>query len=312
MHLSVKDINKSFGPKQVLNGISFEARPGSAYGLLGRNGAGKTTTIRIIMGVFPADSGEILIDGEKASKSSCVFGYLPEERGLYPKQTILDQMVYFGMLKGMNKSDAKQSGERWLARLSMSDTASVKLNTLSKGNQQKIQLAVTLIDSPDIVILDEPFSGLDPVNARLLKDIVGELIEDKKTVIFSSHQMSYVEEFCSDIAIIGEGKVLCEGVLSEIKRGYDRNNILVRFGENTPDIAALKAAAGDIVVDIAPHISHNNNGGGGYIFKLAAPEYSKQLMETLSRLPAAPELFSVLEPSLEDIFIEKAGATNAE
>ena len=208
MKLEVKDIRKSFGDKEVLHGISFAVEAGSALGLLGRNGAGKTTTIRILMDVFHADSGEILLNGKRFIPSKHKIGYLPEERGLYPKRTVMDQMVYLASLRGMSGKEAKESAGKWLKRLEVAEYVNRKLETLSKGNQQKVQLAATLVSNPEIVILDEPFSGLDPVNSQILKDVVNELITDGRLVIFSSHQMSYVEEFCDNISVINQGEVV--------------------------------------------------------------------------------------------------------
>ena len=172
MRLELKNITKSFGEKEVLKGISFSADSGRAFGLLGRNGAGKTTTIRILMDVFGADSGEIFIDGTPIRAREVSIGYLPEERGLYPKKKIIDQLVYFARLHGMKQQDAVKSVDYWLGRLGMEEHRGKRLDTLSKGNQQKIQLVTALAHNPQIVILDEPFSGLDPVNAMLLKDVV--------------------------------------------------------------------------------------------------------------------------------------------
>ena len=196
MLLELRDICKSFGEKQVLKGISFKAQSGKAFGLLGRNGAGKPTTIRILMNVFPPDSGEVLIDGKPLDYDRIGIGYLPEERGLYPKKTILDQLVYFSVLKGMSRKQAVSAIDMWLERLEMTEYRNRRLDTLSKGNQQKIQLITALAHDPDIIILDEPFSGLDPVNAMMLKDVVREQLQKGKIVLFSSHQMSYIEEFC--------------------------------------------------------------------------------------------------------------------
>jgi ABC-2 type transport system ATP-binding protein len=187
MQLEVKGINKSFGEKQVLKDIAISVSGGQALGLLGRNGAGKTTMIRIIMGVFGADGGSVLLDGKPIDRSRVKLGYLPEERGLYPKKIISRQLAYLGALKGMTPSETKEATERLLGRLEMTEYINKKLEVLSKGNQQKIQLAVALLNDPDILILDEPFSGLDPVNAMLLKDIVMEMIEKGKIVLFSSH-----------------------------------------------------------------------------------------------------------------------------
>ena len=218
MRLEAKNLEKSFGEKRVLRGVSFAAESGRALGLLGRNGAGKTTSIRIVMQVFPPDGGEVLLDGERLHTDRVRIGYLPEERGLYPKKPIFEQLVYFGRLAGLSKKQTVQNAERLLKRLEATQYRDKRLETLSKGNQQKIQLVATLIADPQIVILDEPFSGLDPVNAQLLKDVVRELIAQGKIVLFSSHQMNYIEEFCDDIAILHEGEIALAGALRDIKR----------------------------------------------------------------------------------------------
>ena len=189
MELEMRQVRKSFGEKEVLKGISFHAEGGKAFGLLGRNGAGKTTSIRILMDVFPPDSGEILFSNAQISRQHVQFGYLPEERGLYPKKKIIDQLVYFAKLKGMDQRSAVQAADYWLKRLDMQQHRNKRLDTLSKGNQQKIQLITALAHNPQVIILDEPFSGLDPVNAMLLKDVVKEEIAKGKIVLFSSHQM---------------------------------------------------------------------------------------------------------------------------
>ena len=228
MRLELKNIEKSFGQKKVLKGVSFQAEPGKAFGLLGRNGAGKTTSIRILMDVFPADCGEVLIDGRKIDYRKVQIGYLPEERGLYPKKLIIDQLTYFAELKGMSRKAAVRAVDYWLKRLGMAEYRNKRLDTLSKGNQQKIQLVTALAHDPHIVILDEPFSGLDPVNAMLLKEVVKEQIAEGKVVLFSSHQMNYIEEFCDSIAILNDGKVALQGELREIKRNYVRDRLVVR------------------------------------------------------------------------------------
>ena len=228
MILELKNIEKSFGEKKVLTGVSFKAEGGKAFGLLGRNGAGKTTSIRILMDVFPANSGEVLINGQPIDYNKIGIGYLPEERGLYPKKIIIDQLTYFAELKGMSHKDAIKKIDYWLGRLGMMEYRNKRLDTLSKGNQQKIQLITALAHNPDIIILDEPFSGLDPVNAMLLKDVVKEQIAKGKIVLFSSHQMSYIEEFCDSIAILNNGVVALHGDLHDIKRDYPRDRLVVR------------------------------------------------------------------------------------
>ncbi len=225
MKLTVSNIHKSFGPKHVLKGINFTASSGRALAILGRNGAGKTTTIRIIMNVFSGDEGKVLIDDKKPQYNKLRIGYLPEERGLYPKKKIIDQIVYLAELKGMQKKEAVQSADYWLDRLGMMEYRNKLLETLSKGNQQKIQLIATIACNPEIVILDEPFSGLDPVNSMLLKEVVQELISDGKIVLFSSHQMNYIEEFCDDILILQNGEITLSGSIKEIIKSYPRDCI---------------------------------------------------------------------------------------
>ena len=293
MILELRNIEKSFGAKKVLTGVSFKAEGGKAFGLLGRNGAGKTTSIRILMNVFPADSGQVLMDGKPVDYNKIGIGYLPEERGLYPKKIIIDQLTYFAELKGMRRDDAVKSIDYWLERLGMTEYRNKRLDTLSKGNQQKIQLITALAHDPDIVILDEPFSGLDPVNAMLLKDVVKEQIAKGKIVLFSSHQMSYIEEFCDSIAILHKGVVAIHGDLHDIKRDYPRNRLVVRT--ETPD---------RIMADFGAACTKSDNGD--LLICLAKPEDKKAVMTRLVEHYDIDEV-KVFEPSLNDIFVEYAG-----
>ena len=293
MILELRNIEKSFGEKKVLTGVSFKAEGGKAFGLLGRNGAGKTTSIRILMDVFPANSGEVLIDGKPIDYSKVGIGYLPEERGLYPKKIIIDQLTYFAELKGMSRKEAVESIDYWLERLGMTEYRNKKLETLSKGNQQKIQLITALAHDPDIVILDEPFSGLDPVNAMLLKDVVKEQIAKGKIVLFSSHQMSYIEEFCDSIAILNNGVVALHGDLHDIKRDYPRDRLVVR----TENSDAIKADFGS-----ACSITEN----GDLLVQLSSADEKKAVMTRLVENYDVDEV-KVFEPSLNDIFVEYAG-----
>lgn len=293
MILELKNIEKSFGEKKVLTGVSFKAEGGKAFGLLGRNGAGKTTSIRILMDVFPANSGEVLIDGQPIDYNKIGIGYLPEERGLYPKKIIIDQLTYFAELKGMSRKAAVQSIDYWLGRLGMTEHRNKRLDTLSKGNQQKIQLITALAHDPDIVILDEPFSGLDPVNAMLLKDVVKEQIAKGKIVLFSSHQMSYIEEFCDSIAILNNGVVALHGDLHDIKRDYPRNRLVVRT--EIPD---------SIIADFGSSCTVMENGS--LMLRLANPSEKKATMTRLVENYDIDEV-KVFEPSLNDIFVEYAG-----
>ena len=294
MKLELRNIDKSFGEKEVLKGVSFTAEGGRAFGLLGRNGAGKTTSIRILMNVFPANGGEVLVDGKPIDYDKIGIGYLPEERGLYPKKVIIDQLVYFAELKGMSAKEATRSVDYWLERLGMSEYRNKKLDTLSKGNQQKIQLITALAHDPDIVILDEPFSGLDPVNAMLLKDVVKEQIAKGKIVLFSSHQMSYIEEFCDSIAIINAGKVAVSGDLHEIKRTYPRDKIVV----STVAPEKIKSELGDACTE---------REDGTLLIKLGSPDEKQAMMRRLIESYDIDEI-KVFEPSLNDIFVEYAGA----
>lgn len=292
MILELKNIDKSFGETQVLKGVSFIAEGGKAFGLLGRNGAGKTTSIRILMNVFPANSGEVLIDGKPIDYEQVGIGYLPEERGLYPKKIIIDQLVYFAELKGMTAKNAVKAVDYWLGRLGMSEYRNKRLDTLSKGNQQKIQLITALAHDPEIVILDEPFSGLDPVNAMLLKDVVKEQIAKGKIVLFSSHQMSYIEEFCDSIAIINGGRVVISGDLHDIKRNYVRDKLVV----STTNPAPIQDDLGDYCT---------LREDGTLLVRLAAPEEKRKMMKQLVESYEIDEI-RVFEPSLNDIFVEYA------
>ena len=302
MKLEVKDITKSFGDKQVLHGISFEVQSGRALGLLGRNGAGKTTTIRILMDVFRANSGEVLLDGEKFNQRKHLIGYLPEERGLYPKKKVIEQMVYLGRIRGISKSEAVANSKKWLKRLGVLEYENAKLETLSKGNQQKVQLASTLVCDPDIVILDEPFSGLDPVNSRILQDVVMELIGQNKIVIFSSHQMSYVEEFCKDIVIINKGDVVLSGDLDNIKREFGKNQLVVSAVDKTLD--DLENIINEHMSDILEITGRTKEE---LIIKNVADVSRKQILSKFISENIEIERFETYKPSLNDIFVSKVG-----
>ncbi|WP_294467213.1 ABC transporter ATP-binding protein [uncultured Ruminococcus sp.] len=290
MKLEIKNIYKSFGSKKVLKGVSFSAESGEAFGLLGRNGAGKTTSIRILMDVFAPESGEVLIDGKPVDYKKIRIGYLPEERGLYPKKRIIDQLVYFAELNGLAKRDAVKAVDFWLERLKMSEYRNKRLDTLSKGNQQKIQLITALAHNPQIIILDEPFSGLDPVNAMLLKDVVKEQIEKGKIVLFSSHQMNYIEEFCSKIGIINNGEIVLQGSLHDIKRNYVRDRLVVRteYPEKIVDMLGSQCSV---------------NERGELIIKLKSAGDKQMMMRELTENFDIDEI-KVYEPSLNDIFVQ--------
>ena len=302
MKLEVKDLKKSFGENEVLHGVSFSVESGRALGLLGRNGAGKTTTIRILMNVFKANSGTIWMDGKPFDTKNYQIGYLPEERGLYPKKTVAEQLIYLAVLRGMSAKEAKVQMKKWLERMGVSEYENRKLETLSKGNQQKVQLAQTLLTSPDVVILDEPFSGLDPVNAQILKDVIKEQIQEGKLVVFSSHQMSYVEEFCDDIAILNHGDVVLSGDLKEIKREFGRDRLMLAGLGQTPEQLAklLEDNAADFL-DVE-RVQKDR-----VIIRKKKDVTKADLLKHLLEEGVDLEYFGLYEPSLNDIFVETAG-----
>ncbi|MBQ4058452.1 MAG: ATP-binding cassette domain-containing protein [Lachnospiraceae bacterium] len=303
MKLEVKDIRKSFGDKEILKGINFSVESGKALGLLGRNGAGKTTTIRILMDVFHANSGELILDGQKFDPRKVQIGYLPEERGLYPKRQVLEQMVYLARLRGISKKKAIANSEKWLEKLQVSQYKDKLLETLSKGNQQKVQLASTLVCNPDIVILDEPFSGLDPVNSQILQDVVKELIADGKIVIFSSHQMSYVEEFCEDVVIINHGEVVLSGNLMDIKREFGENQLVLSgVGMTVEETQTMVANQLKDCVEITGTSKED------VIVRLINGTTRNQLLKQLTEVEDfSVEHFETYKPSLNDIFVAKVG-----
>lgn len=301
MNLEVRDIYKSFDETEILHGISFDVEKGKALGLLGRNGAGKTTTIRVIMNLFNPDSGNIYYNGEKFNPRQHLIGYLPEERGLYPKSKVMEQLIYLGRLRGLNKKEAKDSTEYWLERLEVDEYKDRNLETLSKGNQQKVQLAQTFLGDPSIIILDEPFSGLDPVNSNILKDIILEFIESK-LLIFSSHQMNYVEEFCEEIALIDKGNIVLRGNLKEIKRDYGRRRYRLAIKEKSPD------ETNEIVTANLNHlVSSTELKEDDSLIELNVNVASREILKELFKLNLDIEKFSIYEPSLADIFIDKVG-----
>ncbi|MDO5725115.1 MAG: ATP-binding cassette domain-containing protein [Tissierellia bacterium] len=299
MQLIFKGIKKSYGKNEVLKGLDFTVNSGKPMGFLGRNGAGKTTLIRCLMDVFKPDSGEILLDNKPISKSRVKFGYLPEERGMYAKEKILEQLIYFGMLRGGKKQECKDSARKLLDKVGLLEYQDKKLETLSKGNQQKVQICEALINDPDIIVMDEPFSGLDPVNSKLLKDIILEIIGKDKIMFFSAHQMSYVEEICEDITIINGGNVVLTGNLDNIKREIGKNRIRLKSDklsdEDLYSYISTEIEGIDIEKDenslIVSPISIDKN----------------ELLTELLRLNVSVETFDSYRPSMQDIFIRYTG-----
>ena len=305
MQFAVENLHKSFGEKQVLKDVSFSTESGKAFGLLGRNGAGKTTTIRIIMDVFPADSGNVLLNGEPMVREKVNVGYLPEERGLYPKVNILEQLVYLGRLRGMTAHDAKENSMKWLRRLSMDEYANKKLDTLSKGNQQKIQLTAALVSDPDFVILDDPFAGLDPVNAMLLKDVVRELIDSGKIVLFSSHQMNYVEEFCDSIAILHHGEIVLSGSIRELRHAKGRNNWLIQTGETEKALRFCRESLSGLVKNVRAVKE-------GAAVELIQEGRESELLSAVASSGLTVDGVQLMTPTLNDIFVATTGDDETE
>ena len=295
MKLSLKDITKSFDKKTVLKGISFDVQSGQAFGLLGRNGAGKTTTIRIIMQFFHADGGQVTINGKDLKDSKVRFGYMPEERGLYPKIKIFDQLVYLGELSGQDKTTVKENVYSLLKKVKLESYANKKLKVLSKGNQQKIQLVATLVSDPDIIILDEPFSGLDPVNSILLEDIIREEIDKGKIVMFSGHQLNYIEKCCDDVAIINDGKIVLSGNINKIKDEYSRDMIDIRTSEY--------GSLGELLQH-SNYVSSFENNEQNFKVKLKNEIMKKDLFFEIANQNIDVDNFSVHRPDLNDIFVE--------
>jgi ABC-2 type transport system ATP-binding protein len=260
--VTVKNFQMRFGNKTVIEDLSFEVGRGEVFGLLGSNGSGKTTTIRALLGIYQPSAGELLINGKQFSPEMTSFlGYLPEERGLYKKETVLDTMVYFGQLKGMDHSQAKVWSEEYLSRVELSDYAGQSISKLSGGQQQKVQLGVTIINNPKLLILDEPTKGFDPVNRRLMIDIVQELIVKGATVILVTHQMEEVERLCTRLLLLKDGKRRLYGSVDEIKRQYGTNSISVKFEgvfeKNDQMFTVIKNSSSNVELlpknGIAPH-----------------------------------------------------------
>lgn len=300
MQLALREITKSFGEREILHGVSFSVQSGRAMGFLGRNGAGKSTTIRCLMDVFKPDSGDFLLDGQPFRVDDWHIGYLPEERGLYYKHKVLDQLVYFAMLRGADKDAARRTASHWVDYFGLNDFRDKKLETLSKGNQQKIQIAQAFLNDPDILILDEPFSGLDPVNSRIFKDAVREFVTRGKLVIFSSHQMNYVEEICDDVTLIHEGDVLLSGDLSQIKRELGQDKLRLKVEGLAPQEVAQAVSARFPGVHVQPHEAELIIDAKGGVTQEA-------LLGFIGEQGWVIADFGLYFPSLNDIFISRAG-----
>lgn len=330
MSLTVRNLTKSYGEKLVVDHLGFEMQKPGVYALLGTNGAGKTTSIRMMLGMLSRDEGEVLWNGKALSTDSCNVGYLAEERGLYPKYQLMDQLQYFASLRGVSKEEAKKRIRYWSSRLNADEylypvkparksafsglgrksgmpapdakgvpTASMRADQLSKGNQQKIQLMTALISDPDLIILDEPLSGLDPVNTDLFKSIIREEIDAGKYLIMSSHQMATVEEFCTDITIMDRSKTVLQGHLNDIKKSYGRVNLRLKVER---DVSSLIARSGAKIVTEKEY---------EYILKVTGEEQANALLGMLIAEKIPVVTFDLREPSLHEIFVEKVGEADA-
>ena len=314
MSLIVRDLTKKYGEKTVVDHLSFAMEGPGVYALLGTNGAGKTTSIRMMLGMLARDGGETLWNGEELSLEKCNVGYLAEERGLYPKYTLMDQLKYFASLRGVDGPEAAKRIRYWASRLEVEEylypekttrqgrkipAPSLKADQLSKGNQQKIQLMLALLPDPELLILDEPLSGLDPVNTDLFKSILREEIGKGKYMILSSHQMPTVEEFCTDITILDRSKTILQGNLNEIKKSYGRVNLRLKTEE---DAEAQIRAAG-----IEPFSEKPLE----YELRVTGDRQANDLLRRLAEAGISVVTFDLREPSLHEIFVEKVGKADA-
>lgn len=295
MALQIENVTKRFGDFTAVDQLNLTVDKGSMYGFLGANGAGKTTTFRMILGLLNANEGHITWNDKTISyETSPEIGYLPEERGLYPKMKVEDQLIFLGELRGMKKPDAKKAIDYWLERFEVSQNKNKKVEELSKGNQQKIQVIAALMHDPKLLILDEPFSGLDPVNVEMLKRAITDFRNNGATILFSSHRMDHVEELCERLSIIHRGKQIVSGSLRDVKRSFGRQNVRIR---SDYDLKNLDNVQG--VISVAHSVE-------GALFQIEKEEVANDLLT--AALQAGPiRHFEIEEPSLQDIFIAKVG-----
>jgi ABC-2 type transport system ATP-binding protein len=297
MSLQVSGLTKRFGTKTAVSALSFSFPAPGVYGLIGTNGAGKTTTIRMILGMIPADAGSASWNGAAITRGSLRYGYMPEERGIYAKTKVLEQLAYFGQLRGMRKAEAVKAAKDYMERLGLSEYAGMPAEKLSKGNQQKVQLISMLLHDPELLILDEPFSGLDPINTQVFHELIQELARKGKYIILSSHQMSTVEEYCREITLLHKGNALLQGNLRQIKAGYGHTTLLLQAPE------AATALAGQF------GLTRKEQRAEETLFAIP-PEGEAQcgaFLRALLERNILPAKFIMSEPTLHEIFIEKVG-----
>ena len=297
MSLVVENLTKRFGEKTAVDHISFSMETPGVFGLLGTNGAGKTTTIRTILGIMEADEGKAQWNGRKINRETLAFGYLPEERGIYMKTKVLEQLIYFGMLRGMKREAAKKSALGYMERLGVMEYKNMPAEKLSIGNQQKVQLISALIHNPRLVFLDEPFSGLDPVNGKMLRDLVSELVEEGKYIILSTHQMETVEEYCKNLLILNRGKTILQGNLKEINSAFGRTYLCVTVNGDVEDMAREEG------LEIFERRAVETE------YKFQEEEMAHRFLKRMLDAGIYPDKFEIREPSLQEIFVRKAGET---
>jgi ABC-2 type transport system ATP-binding protein len=292
--LILENVTKRFGDLIAVQDLSLEVRPGRVFGLIGPNGAGKTTTIRMIVNIAAPDSGHIQLFGEPLSMDvQDRIGYLPEERGLYRKMRVGEQLRFFAALKGLRSDEANQRIEKWLDRLGLANAEARRTRDLSKGMQQKIQFIIALIHDPDLVILDEPFAGLDPVNVQLMKETILEEKAKGKTIILSTHQMEIAEKLCDDVCMLNRARKVLDGRLREIRRSFARNAVALQF------------EGGDGILQDSALVANVRNSGDDTEVLLAAGGNPQVLLRRLVDSGAVVHKFQLVEPSLHDIFIDK-------
>ena len=291
MNLSIKGLRKTFNNVVALDNIDLDIPLGAAFGVLGRNGAGKTTIIRILLGIYKKDQGEVLYNGKSIFEQDIKIGYLPEERGLYLKNKVSEQLKYFGKLKGLTNAQCEESIKRWLKRFDIEEYYDRKVEQLSKGNKQKIQLICAVLHEPEILILDEPFSGLDPVNVELFKAVFKELLSKDRTIIFSSHRIDDVEEFCEQVVLLNKGKIVECGQIKDIKSKYGKKIIKLTVNNNIEDILKGQKLEFEIVKDEYKIFVDSNYNMGEFIREITKKDI---LIKNIS----------IEEVSLNKIFIE--------
>lgn len=299
--LEVKNISKSFGDLKAVDNASFSVPEGSIFGLLGRNGAGKTTTIRMMMDIYPPDTGEVVFKGISAGPDfNSKVGYLPEERGLYKKMKVLETLLFFAEIKGKKGREATRLAKNYLEKFDLADRMNSKIEDLSKGNQQKVQFISTLLHDPEVLILDELFSGLDPINTNIMKNIILELKEKGKIILFSTHVMSFAEKMCDHIAIIDQGKIKINGSLKEIKANHSQRNVSLNYNG---DISFLRSN---------PMIESISDYGNSVGIRVKEENQIQQLLRLLVDNNVEVKKFDANDISLEEIFIDTVGNDVAE